>query len=139
MNAYSAVKHLHVTCVALSFIGFTGRGLWLLCGRSLPRRGWRHWLPHVNDTVLLAAAIALVVMSGQYPLAVAWLTAKVLGLVVYVSLGSIALRQGMTPRTRLVAWLVALMVFGYVVSVALTKNPAGFLILPVALSSNGGG
>jgi uncharacterized membrane protein SirB2 len=139
MNAYLVVKHLHVTCVALSFAGFAGRGIWLLRGRSLPRRGWRHWLAHVNDTILLVAAIGLVVMSGRYPLADAWLTAKVLGLVAYVILGSIALRQGLPKRTRLGVWLTALAVFGYVVSVALTKSPNGFLLWLAPFNPSGGG
>lgn len=139
MNAYLLVKHIHVTCVALSCAGFAGRGIWLLCGRCLPEKGWRHWLPHANDTLLLLAAIVLAVMSGQYPIAESWLTAKVLGLVVYVILGSLALRKQMPERARLVLWLAALAVFGYVVSVALTKSPIGFLLWLVTVSPSDGG
>jgi uncharacterized membrane protein SirB2 len=139
MNIYLAIKHLHVACVSLSLAGFVGRGLWLLFGRALPKRGWRHWAPHVNDTLLLLAAIALVATSGQYPLAEGWLTAKILGLVVYVTLGSIALRRGIGRTTRLAAWSAALLVFAYVLSVALTKNPTGFLIWLAPFSPSGGG
>ena len=88
---------------------------------------WIRIAPHVNDTVLLTAALFLVLMSGQYPFVEAWLTAKVLGLTAYIILGSLALRAGSTQRIRMVAWLSALAVFGWIVSVALTRQPLGFL------------
>lgn len=139
MSEYLIVKHLHIACVTLSIGGFVGRGIWVLGGRQLPRRGWRHWLPHANDSVLLIAAIALTVMTGQYPLRDAWLTAKVLGLVAYVMLGSIALRDSVGRKTRFAAGLSAVAVIGYVVSVALTKNSYGFLVWLSWFNSSGGG
>jgi uncharacterized membrane protein SirB2 len=57
-----------------------------------------------------------------------WLTAKLLGLVVYIILGSIALHYGPNKPLRATAWLAALLVFGYIVSVALTHAPQGFLL-----------
>jgi uncharacterized membrane protein SirB2 len=84
-------------------------------------------LPHINDTVLLTAALWLVLMSGQYPFVDNWLTAKVLGLTAYIILGSLALRAGSTPGVRLLAWLAALAVFGWILSVALTRHPLGLL------------
>jgi uncharacterized membrane protein SirB2 len=66
-------------------------------------------------------------MSGQYPFVDAWLTAKVLGLTAYIILGSLALRAGSAPGIRISAWLAALVVFGWIVSVALTRQPQGFL------------
>jgi uncharacterized membrane protein SirB2 len=138
MDLYHSVKHLHVACVTLSIAGFVCRGLWRISGRALPRRGWRHWAPHANDTVLLLAAIALAVITDQYPLVNAWLTAKMLGLLVYITLGWIALKEGIGKTTRLVAWALALAAFAYVVSVALTKNPMGFLIWLSQLSPGGG-
>jgi len=75
--------------------------------------------------VLLASAIALATMLRQYPFASGWLTAKVTGLVVYVVLGTIALKRGRTLRVRVAAWLAAQLVFLYIVSVAITKDPLG--------------
>jgi len=124
---YLALKHLHITCVILSIGGFFVRGLLSLSGSTPARRNWLRWLPHVNDTILLAAAIGLTVVLGQYPFVHGWLTAKVFGLIAYIILGSIALQAGRTWGQRLVAWLAALLVFGYVASVALTKNPLGAL------------
>jgi uncharacterized membrane protein SirB2 len=127
MDAYHAVKHLHVACVTLSFAGLFLRGLWKLSDRRLPGTRWLRLAPHLNDTVLLLTAITLAVMTAQYPFVNVWLTAKVLGLVVYIILGSIALKNSVGRPTRLVAWTAALTVFAYIVSVALTKNPMGFL------------
>ncbi|MBP9714380.1 MAG: SirB2 family protein [Sterolibacterium sp.] len=127
MNSYLAVKHLHVLCVTLSGAGFLLRGFWMLADSPMLQRRIVRILPHINDTLLLAAAIALVVMSGQYPFVVPWVTAKVLGLLVYIVLGAIALKRGRTKRVRAMAWLLSLGVFAYIVSVALTRNPLGFL------------
>ena len=74
----------------------------------------------------LASAIALAILADQYPLRDAWLTAKVGGLVAYVVLGAVALKRGRTRSVRLAALLAAMGVFGYIVSVAVTKQPAGF-------------
>jgi uncharacterized membrane protein SirB2 len=54
-----------------------------------------------------------------------WLAAKIAGLVVYIGLGMVALRHGRTQRVRTVAFGGALMVYGYIVSVALNKSVAG--------------
>jgi len=59
------------------------------------------------------------------PLAVPWLSAKIAGLIAYIVLGMLALRRGRTPTTRVVAFAAALASFGYVVTVALSKNPLG--------------
>lgn len=125
--SYLLLKHIHVAAVAMSFTGFVWRGWLMLC--DSPRLHSRSVLvvPHVVDTVLLASAVVLALWLRQYPLAQPWLTAKVAGLVVYVGLGTIALKRGRTRRVRVVACLLALAVFGYIVSVALTRNPMGFL------------
>jgi uncharacterized membrane protein SirB2 len=120
---YYAVKSLHVSAVVLSYALFFLRGVWMLQGS--PRLGarWVRTVPHVVDTVLLAAAVVLVFMLRQYPFGTGWLTAKVIGLVVYIGLGTVALRRGRSQRVRLRAWIAAQAVFVYIVSVALTKNP----------------
>jgi uncharacterized membrane protein SirB2 len=97
---------------------------------TLQQRGrWVRVVPHVIDTVLLASAIAMAVLLGQYPGTTGWLTAKVIGLVVYVLLGMVALKRGRTRRTRIAAFTGALVAFAYVASVALTRDPRGFLAL----------
>ncbi len=66
---------------------------------------WRRWqwlriAPHLNDTLLLAAAIALAAMSAQYPFVQGWLTAKLLALLAYIALGRVALGKEGSPRRR---------------------------------------
>ncbi|MBE0620177.1 MAG: SirB2 family protein [Burkholderiales bacterium] len=119
---YTLLKYLHVGCVALSGAGFMLRGAWMMRASPMLARRWVRIAPHVVDTVLLASAIALAILIGQYPLAHGWLTAKVLGLVAYIALGSIALRRGHTRRVRIAAFCAALLVFAYIVAVAMTKS-----------------
>jgi uncharacterized membrane protein SirB2 len=122
---YLTVKYLHVTCVVLSISGFCLRGLLLMRKSALMRRHWIRVVPHVNDSILLAAGIALVVMLGQYPFVDGWLTAKIFGLLAYILLGALALKPGRDPRWRMAAGLAAVGVFGWIVSVALSKHPMG--------------
>lgn len=120
---YIALKHLHVSFVALSGLLFLVRGIWML--RASPNLGqrWVKIVPHVVDTLLLASAIGLAVWSHQYPGQMPWLTAKVLGLVAYIVLGTIALKRGQTKKVRTAAFIGALACFAYIAAVAITKNP----------------
>ena len=129
MTTYLLLKHLHVTCVVLSITGFFLRGIWMLKDSPLLDRLWVRVVPHVNDTLLLAAAVGLSVVQQQYPFVHGWVTAKVLGLLAYIGFGMFALRRGRRKALRAGFWLAALASFAYIVSVALTKNPLGFLAL----------
>ncbi|MCU0807017.1 MAG: SirB2 family protein [Candidatus Contendobacter sp.] len=127
MTIYLALRHLHLTAVALSFSLFALRGLWMLADSPQLQRRWVRIVPHCIDTVLLASAIGLTLILQQYPFANGWLTAKVLALIAYIILGSIALKRGPTRTIRAAAWIAALAMFGYIASVALTRSPLGFL------------
>lgn len=127
--AYLLLKHLHVGSVILSVTLFALRGIGALAGSA-----WLEWrflriFPHVVDSVLLASAIGLAMLLHQYPFVHGWLTAKVLALVAYILLGMIALKRGRTRAVRAAAFVMALTVFGYIVSVARTRDPLGFLSL----------
>ncbi len=99
----------------------------MLAGSPLLQARFVRIAPHVVDTVLLASAGWLAWFLGQYPFVHGWLTAKVLGLVAYIVLGSIALKRGRTKAVRAAAFAAALAAVLYVVSVALTRDPLGFL------------
>lgn len=120
---YLLLKQVHVACAVLSYAGFFVRGVWMMRGSAMLERRWVRIVPHVNDTVLLASAIAIAAMSRQYPFVQGWLTAKLLALVLYIGLGMLALRPGRPRLLRIGAWLAALMVFLYIVWVALTRSP----------------
>lgn len=121
--SYLAVKHLHMTFAALSGMLFLLRGVLMLQDSALLQQRWAKVVPHVIDTVLLASALVMVFWSAQYPFVEGWLTAKVLALIAYILLGTIALKRGKTKQVRLVAFLAALAVFAYIVKVALTRQP----------------
>lgn len=121
--SYLLLKHLHVTCVVLSGLGFCLRGglMWRnpkMLGKRLARIA-----PHVIDSILLGSAIAMALMSEQYPFASPWLTAKLFGLLTYIGLGTMALKRGRTLQIRVRFFVLALLVYAYIVGVALTRNP----------------
>ena len=127
MDAYFLLKHLHVACVVISITGFFLRGVWMLTDSPLLDRLWVRVVPHVNDTLLLVGAIGLSLVLEQYPFVHGWVTAKVLGLLAYIGLGMFALRRGRSKALRTGFWLASLASFAYIVSVALAKDPLGFL------------
>ncbi|HWS13145.1 MAG TPA: SirB2 family protein [Rhodocyclaceae bacterium] len=123
---YQTLRLIHIGCAVASGLGFFVRGLLMMRASPLLNARWVRVVPHVVDTALLGAAIGLVVLSGQYPFVVGWVTAKVLGLLAYIGLGMFALRRGRTMTVRVACWFAALVVFGYIVSVAMTRSPWGF-------------
>lgn len=124
---YLALKHFHITCVILSGTGFALRGWWSITGSPRLRARLTRILPHIVDSCLLASAIGLAVMAEQYPFVHGWLTAKVLGLLTYIGLGAVALRPARPKGVRVAAFVGALATLSYIVSVALSKNPLGWL------------
>ncbi len=125
--SYILLKHLHVTAVAVSGAGFLLRGLLMLRDSPLLQRRVFKVLPHVIDTILLGSAIAMAVISSQYPFVQPWLTAKFFGLLTYIVFGMMALKRGRTKGQRAAWLLAALLAFAYIVSVALVRDPLGFL------------
>ena len=127
--AYYVAKSLHVGAVVVSVAGFAARGALMLSGSRLLEARFVRVAPHVVDTVLLASALWLCWIIRQYPFVQGWLTAKVLGLLAYIVLGTIALKRGRTRGVRVAAFVGALAVVGYIVSVALAHDPRGPLAL----------
>lgn len=120
---YQAIKHLHVTCVAISGLGFLLRAGWMWFESPWRERRLVRILPHGVDTVLLGSALTLAVLSGQYPFMQGWLTAKLGGLITYILCGTMALKHGPTRQARGIFVLLALAAYAYIVSVALTRSP----------------
>jgi uncharacterized membrane protein SirB2 len=121
---YDALKWLHVGAVAVSGAGFTVRAALMLAGSALPRMRFARVAPHVIDTILLAAGVALAVRARLWPGDHLWLAAKIAALPVYIILGATALHHGRTRRIRLLALAGALASFAYIVGTALARDPA---------------
>jgi uncharacterized membrane protein SirB2 len=124
---YLQIRLVHICAVAASGILFFLRGLAMGFGKTWGMAAPVRYLSYTIDTILLTAALMLTTIINQYPFVDSWLTVKVTFLVVYIVLGSFALKRGKTLTDRLGYWLTALVVYSYIISVAVTKNPQGFL------------
>jgi uncharacterized membrane protein SirB2 len=127
-NFHLEIRNLHIAAVAASGALFLLRGLGVNAfGASWPMRAPVRYLSYGIDTVLLAAALMLMTIVRQYPFVHAWLTVKVLLVVVYIVLGSFALKRGKTRGVRLAFFAAALLTFGFIYTVARARDPLGFL------------
>jgi len=115
---YQIAKHIHQAAAALTLMLFFVRGVWMLTDSPRLSQRWVRTAPHINDTVLLAAALYLAYQAGWH----AWISAKIVALFVYIGVGMIALHGSRSKSARVIAWLVALAVFFYIVAVAMTKE-----------------
>jgi len=125
---YLQILHLHIGCVVASGSLFTARGLLRIANSPMANHRALRILSYVIDTALLIAAILLTLILHQYPFENGWLTTKVLLLIVYIGLGTIALKRARTAARRSVAVLAALLVFAFIIGVAVTHQPAGWLL-----------
>ncbi len=119
---YLVIKQIHMTSAAVSISLFLLRGIWMSQDSPRLQALWVRVLPHLVDTTLLVSAISMAILSHQYPGQQSWLTAKVVALLLYIGLGMVALKRGRNRTIRLVAWIAALLVFGYIVAVALSRQ-----------------
>lgn len=118
---YTTIKIIHICSVLLSFIGFFIRGIFMIKESSVLQAKFTKIAPHIIDTILLVTAIILATLSSQYPITHNWLSAKVIGLLIYIGLGLWAFRFGKTKQQKIIAWLSALVVFVLIVITAVTK------------------
>jgi uncharacterized membrane protein SirB2 len=125
---YATLKLIHMTAVVLSGAGFFARGVGMLNDAAWVKHRIAKTLPHLVDTVLIVSALWLAWILRLTPTNAPWIGAKIAGLFVYIGIGMVALRFGRTEIARAIAWLLALLTFAYIVSVAITKDPRGFLV-----------
>jgi len=124
---YPQIKLVHVAAVVASGSLFLLRGLVLQAGArgrwamSAPLR----YLSYSVDTVLLTAALMLLTILPAAIYANGWLAVKLVLLVVYIGLGTFALKRGRTRRTRLACFVAALAVYGAMLAIARTHDPLG--------------
>ena len=125
---YSQIKWIHVAAVIASGGLFLLRGLSLQARASWPMAAPVRYLSYGIDSVLLAAAVALVVILPAAVYANGWLTVKLVLLVLYIGLGTVALKRGRTQTRRLAAFVAALAVYGSIIAVARAHHPLGPLV-----------
>jgi len=119
------LKTLHIVTVTVSILLFISRGLWIYLLKKELSAKWIKILPHVNDTLLLLSGITLAIQIQQFPFVHHWLTTKLTCLLVYILLGMVAMKWNANKAKGFIAWLFAIAVFAFMVSVATQKNSAG--------------
>lgn len=124
---YLLLKHLHLTFVALAFIIFFVRGILLFINSTLLDKKLLKIAPHIINTIMLLSGIALAVHLGMSPGDNSWLIAKIIGLVIFVAVGVAAFKVP-NALARKILWVDAVIIFAYILSVAITKNPMGFFL-----------
>lgn len=129
MTVFGILKSIHVTCALLSICGFALRGYWVLSDDH--RRDYRlaKVLPHLIDTLLLVSAVAMLFIWGASPFDLPWVIAKIVALLAYIGLGMVVMRFANSQEVRVTAYLAALAVVAYIVSVALSHSPWGLLLV----------
>jgi uncharacterized membrane protein SirB2 len=124
---YPQIRFVHITCVLLSGMLFFLRGTGVLAGARWPMALPVRIVSYTIDTVLLTAALMLVTMLPGALFANGWLTTKLVLLVVYVVLGSLALKRARTPRARWLCFVAAATTYLFMFSIARTHDPLGVL------------
>lgn len=123
---YAALLSVHRLTVVISLALFVLRGVWRMMDSPMNAKMWVKIVPHINDTILLLAAIGMLVVGGLNPLDHGWVMAKIIGLLAYIVLGTFAIKRGKTQMQRNVAFVGALAVFVYIAAVAVTKQVVPF-------------
>lgn len=121
-----SVKYVHMLCAASTSALFILRGLWMFNESPLLQRRWTRIVPPAIDTALLLTGVYMTVQIRQYPFIDAWLTVKLLAVLVYIIFGIMAFR-GRSKRLRVIFWCLALVTFAYIVMVARSKDPFPFV------------
>jgi uncharacterized membrane protein SirB2 len=119
---YTLLKLIHSGTVYITFGLFLVRGIWMLLDSPRLQDRWVRIVPHLNDTLLLTAAIAMLIVGGINPLDNPWIIAKILGLLLYIFLGTMALKRGKTKGQRIAYFIAALATIGWLIAVAVTKQ-----------------
>ncbi len=127
LEYYLPIKHLHITAATLSLLFFMLRAWWSVREAAVLQARWVRVAPHVIDTTLLLLGVVLMVMLSMWPHQHPWLAAKLVALLVYIGLGTVAIKRGSTPRARAIAALAAVATFLYMLGTAIRHSPFSWL------------
>ena len=121
---YLTAKHAHMGFAYLTIIFFIIRFILFKFSSKFKQIKLFKILPHVIDTMLLALAIYLCYLLKIYPPQVDWLTAKVVGLLLYIAFGMIAIKRG-----SFIGLIAAVLTFAYILGVAKTHQVISWFAL----------
>ena len=120
---WALLKQLHVLLALLTACSFCLRGYWMLRRSPKLEAPWTRRLPHVVDALLLLTGLTMAIGLAISPFGHPWLAAKLVAIVAYVIVGSVALKRGRTYRQRALALAISLLLLVYVFAVALSHDP----------------
>jgi uncharacterized membrane protein SirB2 len=124
---YLQIKAVHVATVLVSGGLFAVRGALVLAGSRWGMATPMRWLSYTIDSVLFTAAMMLLVVLHMSPAGHTWLGLKIGLLVVYVVLGSFALKRGRTQRVRAACYVGALLLYAWMIGIARAHHPLSWL------------
>lgn len=120
---YPTLRLIHIGLALTSGTFFLLRGLAALAGARWPVAAPARHASMGIDTALLAAALALLWLLHLNPFTTAWLQAKLVLLVAYVVLGTLALKRARTRSARVACFVAALACFAAMLAVARAHHP----------------
>ena len=126
---YPQIKYIHVLMVLLSGALFALRGIGVLAGARWPQSLPVRWTSYAIDTTLLTAAMMLLTILPWAMFGNGWLGTKMVLLLGYVVLGSLALKRGRSARARAWCYAAAVLVYLCMAGIARAHHPLGWLHL----------
>ncbi len=120
---YMIAKHMHMTFVTISIIGFIVRGALAIGQHAIMQQRWLRIVPHINDTLLLVSAFYLAWFLQINPLHHSWLLTKIIALLVYIGLGTVVIKRKGSKLLQCLCYFAAVGVFIYIILVAVSKSP----------------
>jgi len=121
VSIYFIIRTIHIACAVATAFSFSLRGFWMLQESALLQARFTKIIPHVIDTILLVSAIALVMISNQYPTLLNWISLKIILLLAYIGFGTFALKRGRTKGHRAICFVAALLCIAGIFMLAITR------------------
>lgn len=121
---YFAVKHLHLTLVAVSVLFFVVRFVLHMRASSIMDKKFIKIAPHVIDTFLLLSGLALCFIIQQFPFVEPWLTEKIIAVAAYIALGIMAFKADRSKLFKFFAFIGAIGWIVFAAKIAVFKQVA---------------
>jgi uncharacterized membrane protein SirB2 len=125
LEFYPEIKLLHVTAAIASGTLFLLRGAVVSWGGRWGMIAPIRYLSYSIDIVLLIAALLLLAILPSTVYSNGWLWLKLMLIVVYIGLGTLALKRGRTASIRRGSFVAAIVVYLCMYVIARTHDPLG--------------
>lgn len=118
---YASLLLLHKLAVLTSIAVFFVRGLGVIYDREWVKRKPVKVVPHIIDTLLIASAIGIVIVT-PFAFSDPWILVKLIGVFVYVGLSVAVFKIAKSRVQRALFWVLNLAVLFFLVAVAVEKQ-----------------